>query len=526
MRRLIILGTLVLLAKKFVRLLAYFTLPLSWLGQFFERHHPCRWCLRCCSYWQNLKPFYRRLTINMLIGLTITLLLVMVQDTRFFHETEDIGIDWVMKMFRNTPPTQDTPPFVLLDIDEKTYQHWQEPLLTPRDKLLELLKFAVGGQTKIIVVDIDLSYPIERSSDKLNFADQALYDFLAQYDKQCPNTGCPHILLARTFRKSLEDNDYVVRHSFLDSVVANSTHIHWASTLFDLSRDRMLRRWRLWEATCSGQFPVVVPSMQLLTVALLDNPAPGSCRIANELAAVMPVDCEGDKSWTASTWHDTMRLYVSSKLQLDISPSRLSRRILYTIPWQLPKGEARPPTPLGSPLLSTLPAYKITASNRVDNALLRDSITIIGGSFEDSRDIFATPLGWMPGELVIANAIHSLLQFGELKPPPLWAIVLIQVLLIFIMSLAFARFSSFFGMLASGAVIIIVMIPFSFWLFEYGVWLNFAIALVIIQLHQMAAEYREMLQTHYAKEQSEISLKNVESVQEFLSTTIEKESNR
>jgi len=297
--------------------------------------------------------------------------------------------------------------------------------------------------------------------------------------------------------------------------------------LFDLSRDRMLRRWRLWEATCSGQFPVVVPSMQLLTVALLDNPAPGSCRIANELAAVMPVDCEGDKSWTASTWHDTMRLYVSSKLQLDISPSRLSRRILYTIPWQLPKGEARPPTPLGSPLLSTLPAYKITASNRVDNALLRDSITIIGGSFEDSRDIFATPLGWMPGELVIANAIHSLLQFGELQPPPLWAIVLIQALLIFIMSSAIAIFrSSFFGMLISGAVIIIVMIPLSFLLFEYGVWLNFAIALVIIQLHQIAAEYGEMVQTHYAKEQSEISLKNVESVQEFLSTTIEKESNR
>ena len=70
------------------------------------------------------------------------------------------------------------------------------------------------------------------------------------------------------------------------------------------------------------------------------------------------------------------------------------------------------------------------------------------------------------------------------------------------MSFAVATFRSFFGMLVSGAVIIIVMIPFSFWLFEYGVWLNFAIALVIIQLHQMAAEYREMLQTLHAKEQS------------------------
>jgi CHASE2 domain-containing sensor protein len=499
MRRLIILGTLILLAKKFVRLLAYFTLPLRWFKQFFKRYHPCRWCLRCCAYWQNLKPFYRRLIINMLVGLTITLLLVTVQDNRFLHEAEDIGIDWVIKMFRNTPPTQDSPPFVLLDIDEKTYQHWQEPLLTPRDKLLDLLKFAVGGQPKVIVVDIDLSYPIERSSHKLNLADHALSDFFAQYEVHCSKTGCPHILLARTFRQSLEDNGYdLVRPAFLDSVVANSPHVHWASTSFDLSRDSILRRWRLWEVSCSGQFPVVVPSMQLLTVALLNNPTQGACQIANKLAAVMPVDCEGDNLWTAPAWHDTM--HVNSNLQLDFSPSRLSRRIIYTIPWKLPKGESRPLTRQGSPVLSTLSAYKITEHAPIDSTLLRDTITIIGGSFKESRDIYATPLGWMPGVLVIANAIHSLLQFGELTPPPLWAIVLIQALFIFIMSLAFALFSSFFGMLISGVVIIIVMVPFSFWLFEYGVWLDFAIALVIVQLNEMAMAYRELLQMLDIKE--------------------------
>jgi len=410
-----------------------------------------------------------------------------------------------MKMFRNTPPSQDSPPFVLLDIDEKTYQHWQEPLLTPRDKLLDLLKFAIEGQPKIIVVDIDLSYPIERFSDKLNTADQALYDFFAQYEVHCSKTGCPHILLARTFRQSLKDNGYqAVRPSFLDRVVANSLHVHWASASFDLSRDYILRRWHLWEVSCSGQFPVVVPSMQLLTVALLDNPNQGACQIANQLAAVMPVDCEGDNSWTAPACHDTMHLSVSRNLQLNFSPSRISRRILYRIPWELPKGNARPLTRQGNPLLSTLSAYKITEHAPIDNTLLRDTITIIGGSFKDSRDIYATPLGWMPGELVIANAIHSLLQFGELTAPPLWAVILIQALLIFIMSLAFTFFSSFFGMLISGAVIIIVMVPFSFLLFEYGMWLDFAIALVIVQLYEMTMAYREMLQMLDIKRKSEI----------------------
>jgi len=55
------------------------------------------------------------------------------------------------------------------------------------------------------------------------------------------------------------------------------------------------------------------------------------------------------------------------------------------------------------------------------------------------------------------------------------------------MSLAFACFTSFYGMLFSGLLIILVMMPISFGLFQAGVWLDFAIPLLAVQLHRMAA---------------------------------------
>jgi len=39
------------------------------------------------------------------------------------------------------------------------------------------------------------------------------------------------------------------------------------------------------------------------------------------------------------------------------------------------------------------------------------------------------------------------------------------------------------------------MIPITFWLFKYGVWLDFAIPLMAVQIHYMHARYEE-LQRH------------------------------
>jgi adenylate cyclase len=48
----------------------------------------------------------------------------------------------------------------------------------------------------------------------------------------------------------------------------------------------------------------------------------------------------------------------------------------------------------------------------------REKIVLVGGSFRESRDFYATPLGTMSGVEVHANMLHTLLSRRALMPPP------------------------------------------------------------------------------------------------------------
>jgi len=454
-----------------------------------RQYSPCQLCLRCCTwfrqYWQQLPNLARRLIANLAVGLSILLILQFFHHGRFMHEMQDLGVDWVIKMQRGSTPTKESPRFVLLDIDEYTYQNWHEPVLVPRDKLLTLIKFAVSGQPKVVIVDVDLSYPVNRSSEKLTAEDKALFDYLQYYDNYCTAFNCPHILLVRTFRPSLEfENQDELRPSFLENVVNQSKYIHFASVLFDLERDNVLRRWHLWKTLCQIG---VVPSTQLLTAILILNPEQANYLIKKGFEQMLSKECSCQKTV------DSEYVGFGKALELSLSPSRLSRRILYNFAWH----ETAPLASDGYRVLSTLSAHTIISQlgkNALNNEQLKDNIVEIGGSYRAARDIYMTPLGEMPGTLVVINAIHSLLQFGELQPPHWFWMLLFQIVFIVLISLPFAYFeNSVFGNWLSLILVICVIIPLSFWLFRYGVWLDFAVSLLIVRLYQTFMDNRALI---------------------------------
>jgi CHASE2 domain-containing sensor protein len=430
----------------------------------------------------NHPLFCRHLRDNLVVGFLITILLLPFHHTDIFHRIEDIGIDWVIQMLRATPPAkQDTPSFVVLDVDEATYRLWGEPLITPRDKLLRLIQMATQHQAKMVMVDIELNYRTDRSQaldHPNNQADKALFEFINQYDASCQEP-CSYIFLTRSTRKSLTESPYREPvSSFLDPVVAKSRYIYWASTLFDIEHDQVLRRWHLSQPLCQGKVGDVLPSMQLLADTVVKNQTlSGTKPLLEKLDLVKP-DC------TVQGHQEGFE---------PVEDDQLKRRILYRIPWHLP-GEKLPNMEDGHLLLEKLSVQSVTAGDAkpIAASFLPGRIVVIGSSYESSRDIYATPLGKMPGIWVLVNATHSFLQ-GELTPPSSWVIWLTEAILIVIMSLVFAYFDkSFYGMLVSGIVIIIGMIPFTFWLFEYGVWLDFAIPLIAVQIHYMHARYEEL----------------------------------
>jgi CHASE2 domain-containing sensor protein len=179
-------------------------------------------------------------------------------------------------------------------------------------------------------------------------------------------------------------------------------------------------------------------------------------------------------------------------MKLSAQPKGIAQRILYELPWQLHPGEAYPTDGASAPPLSILSARPITDGNKpVASDAITGRVVVIGGSFWESRDLYLTPLGQMPGFLVLVNAIHSLHQLEEIKPPSLYLKLLITVVLIVLSSLIFAGLRSFRAMLVTSLVIVIALLPVSYYWFKAGVWLDFVIPFGAVALHWMAARFEE-----------------------------------
>jgi CHASE2 domain-containing sensor protein len=216
--------------------------------------------------------------------------------------------------------------------------------------------------------------------------------------------------------------------------------------------------------------------MQLIVAALmLEGPA-GPRRIGDWLAG--PSD---------HTRHTTV-----GDLRISAREDDLAQRILYTIPWRLAnRDDVRPLVPwrdgIAAPILETVPAGAV-AEGRADTSALRDRVVVIGGSFADARDLYATPLGEMPGAIVLVNSIESLIQYGQLSPAPGWLRWILLVAMLFGMGAVSAKVEHFWGLVISGGLIIAALIPLSLHLLHYGRWLDFALPLLGALLDNLAAQ--------------------------------------
>jgi hypothetical protein len=181
--------------------------------------------------------------------------------------------------------------------------------------------------------------------------------------------------------------------------------IYWKRPLVEADRDLVVRHWPHYDLPTAAGKCVDDLSVAALAAVLTAREIEESVRLANEL----------------------------------LSSESAELRIVFTMPWK----DSRPPPTVadGTPLVMTIPAQVIASEdqNALENSEDKDAldwsgrIVIIGGS-EDltGQDIHQTPVGPMPGAMIIANAIHSIHQFGAVDDlSPLgklgWALVPIVV---------------------------------------------------------------------------------------------------
>src|SRR5262249_3243977 len=131
--------------------------------------------------------------------------------------------------------------------------------------------------------------PLRNDLSILMEPDRAMADYLRRYSERSsasasPPSSPPHMIFARTIgpRPPSDDGpdgppgDGTLREErpseFLEAVVRSSPILHWASPLSDRDDDGLVRNWRLFEPTCLDRAPHAIPSMALLSWAVLRTP--------------------------------------------------------------------------------------------------------------------------------------------------------------------------------------------------------------------------------------------------------------
>ncbi len=279
---------------------------------------------------------------------------------------DDQSVDLMNEIFVDTKYTKSYERnYVFIDIDEKTYAHWNYPLLTPRDKLVDVLKIVIDQDPAAIFVDLDLSDAGMDSAAAMK---------LASFIKNSNEKGKEKIIFMRNVRGSCKPIECAVPFYFEEDL---SDLIPWSIPFFETDQDDYsVRTWGINKrTTIKGQIEKVTSPQEMISRAILQKAT-----------------------------------------QTDIDNKASLQRIFYSFTYSFN------PSFLGNPEngFFRFSAVDVIDAGRVPQNVLQNSILIIGASHSSSKDIWRTPVEIMPGSVIILNAIKSLLDYGWLDKPSSW----------------------------------------------------------------------------------------------------------
>jgi len=167
----------------------------------------------------------------------------------------------------------------LIDIDESSYRQWGSPLITPRDKLKQLIAAAVKGGADVISIDIALSHlsngclmSSSAACPSVNLqADAELGLYLKSLNERAFDDrkadDLPIIILRRLYRQPLNTKGQIdtqafwqQQPSFFDHYLPTEKNVFWGGR-FPTST----HQWSLAALVCQQDHLTVALSLPLLT---------------------------------------------------------------------------------------------------------------------------------------------------------------------------------------------------------------------------------------------------------------------
>ncbi|MFG1381902.1 CHASE2 domain-containing protein [Xanthobacter versatilis] len=292
--------------------------------------------------------------------------------------------------------TRDAIPVTLIDIDAAALAALGHPQRAPRDLVAGLLSLAAAKQASGIFLDMDTSQQGSPSDD------QALLAFISTYPQ-----NAPPLALARRLgpvdQAGGSEEAVAEQPSILDATVRAHANILWAASISRIDEDRVVRRWELSRTFCTPDGGRTLPSPQLFAAAVASaQPRPLSDVQAFVAARTRAICGPGVATAPAAPpWprNPDQRAAIAFLIAdgPDLAAPQFIRRdgrnvLLFR------RVSAR--------ALMTSTGTVVSARAVADD-LLRDRFVIIGASHAESMDGHLTPIGFLPGALIVANAVAT-----------------------------------------------------------------------------------------------------------------------
>ena len=323
------------------------------------------------------------------------------------------GFDWVSR-FRILFHPALSKDFTFVDIDDKTFGSWNSGGITDRSKVSKLIERVANEGAMAIVVDLDLSLKAP--------SDSALIAELGGYRNHHQTT--PLILVQTLGPRSDDPKSPILapaRSAVYDSLGKERGPIYIGAAGFLREKDFVVRSWRLAEPVCpDGKTLTAFPSVELVLLLLTRG-----FDVSEEMRKISFGACDD--------WPDardkTLQLGPNDRYHL--SPRLRRDWILYSIPWSQPQeGEIssnRQPSFKYRRALDLVPDHGLPADSTRQSSsrdMFEGRIVVIGGSNSVSQDFYLTPVGAMPGAMVLVNSINSLLRQGQVREWELGALII------------------------------------------------------------------------------------------------------
>ena len=338
--------------------------------------------------------------VALLCGVVSYLVLFMLKSSVLFGGASDAALDVVMRSQANAQIARHGPPLTLLDVDDADYARLGRPSVFPRDRLALLLARVAAAKAALVVIDVDVSWPDapERT--------QALHAALAKLR----DVKGPPILLVREALSTGEDSKLYLPKSDFDDLTGAGSNLRFVVADLMTSEDGIVRRVRPWQTVCEAKRTHVLAGVQLA--------AWSAYGAQNAAAALDALDarlnarsraCAGERM--ADPLHHVPVTLAGPSGTRQFIDKPGSDRVVLRFGWEGSPRFVRDAR--GAIAFAVVPATALLDPRQTpDDTLLKNRIVVVGISAAAARDSHATPLGVMPGDMLVANLLYTSLGEG------------------------------------------------------------------------------------------------------------------